>query len=304
MSHGRITIGFSSHQIEVLPFVRRQMELHQTIILEEAPSPLFQDMMADLIPIEDYLLEDASQFPQFDTQMCELTRGMHFRGKRILQVEPFMERLIQIHELLAAGKTKEDVRVTSELREVYETESAANGALIAFYSASVRAPFAEVAEAVKDYEKTDANLLRLRENLRARAIASIAGSSESIFVEAGYIHYLLYRYLQPEIGAHRKVKVVYPMDESFRNLKGKRRNMGPGDILTLHYLLGHNPPRGLADLLAARSLIYIKMIEKEELHPGVSPTPHCEHEVRVNRMVDRLSLEDCAKIFGRSVATQ
>lgn len=75
--------------------------------------------------------------------------------------------------------------------------------------------------------------------------------------------------------------------------------MGPGDILTLHYALGHNPPESLSDLLAARSLIYIKMIEKEELLPGSSPTPHCEDEVRINRIVDNMSLNDCAVLFDK-----
>lgn len=75
--------------------------------------------------------------------------------------------------------------------------------------------------------------------------------------------------------------------------------MGPGDILTLHYALGHNPPESLSDLLAARSLIYIKMIEKEELLQGSSPTPHCEDEVRINRIVDTLNLDECAILFNK-----
>lgn len=53
----------------------------------------------------------------------------------------------------------------------------------------------------------------------------------------------------------------------------------------------------LANLLAARSLIYIKMIQKEELIPGPSNNPHSENEVAVNRLVDRPGFEDCAKVF-------
>jgi hypothetical protein len=229
--------------------------IHRTIILEEPSSALFPEMLDGHIPVEDYLLETDSQFPQFDRLMCDLIREMHQKGKQIIQVEPYLERLIRIHELFAAGKTKEDVRGTSALKEVYEAESIANGALITFYSTSMRAPFAEVVQAVKAFAQTDASRLRLRENLRARAIASIAKSPDSIFIEAGYIHYPLYRYLQRELEAYRKVKVIYLMEEAARRLGGKRRNMGPGDILTLHYALGHNPPKNLADLLAARSLI-------------------------------------------------
>jgi len=53
----------------------------------------------------------------------------------------------------------------------------------------------------------------------------------------------------------------------------------------------------MADLLAARSLIYIKLIEKEELLPGESRTPHIEDEIEVNRLVDRLNFNQCRELF-------
>lgn len=140
VSPNRITLGFSSHHIEVLPFMRCQMELHRAVILEEPPSALFPEMLAGLITAEDYLMEADSQFPQFDCQMCGLIREMHREGKQIFQVEPYLEMLIRIHELLAAGKTKEDVKAMPALKEVYEAESMASGALITFYSTSAR-PF-------------------------------------------------------------------------------------------------------------------------------------------------------------------
>jgi hypothetical protein len=55
----------------------------------------------------------------------------------------------------------------------------------------------------------------------------------------------------------------------------------------------------LADLLAARSLIYIKLLQKDELLPGDSDAPHSEDEVSVNRIVDRLSFEDCGVLFDK-----
>ena len=55
----------------------------------------------------------------------------------------------------------------------------------------------------------------------------------------------------------------------------------------------------MANLLAARSLIYIKLIEKEELLPGKSATPHIENEIGVNRLVDRLDFDQCGELFQR-----
>ena len=58
-------------------------------------------------------------------------------------------------------------------------------------------------------------------------------------------------------------------------------------------------PEDLADLLAARSLIYIKLLQKDEMLPVDSDAPHSENEVRVNRVVDSLSLEDCRVLFDQ-----
>lgn len=84
-----------------------------------------------------------------------------------------------------------------------------------------------------------------------------------------------------------------------RRLGGKRRNTGPGDILTLHHAPHGRLSENVADLLAARSLIYVKLIKKDELLPGDSNAPHSEDEASVNRVVDRLSIEDCRALFGK-----
>ena len=74
--------------------------------------------------------------------------------------------------------------------------------------------------------------------------------------------------------------------------------MGPGDILTLHYGMNSALEERRADLLAARSLIYIKLIRKSEMLPGpVSQAPHCRDEVAVNKLVDSLGYEDCKSLF-------
>lgn len=294
-----ITIGFSSHHVEALPFIRDQMERHQVIVLEEPPSPRFLGMLHGAISINHYAMELDSGFPEFDRQMCALLRELHQRGARILQVEPYLEKLLQIHELFAAGKTAEDLIRKPEFKEVYEAEKNATGTLISYYSISTASPFSDVVEAVKDFARADAFRLTLRERLRAKAIASLQRPGETTYVEAGYIHYPLYRYLRHELGMEKRVKVVYLLAPVIKKLKGKRRNMGPGDILTLHHAFHNRVREDLANLLAARSLIYIKLVKKEELLPGVSETPHIEDEVEVNRLVDRLDFNQCRELFER-----
>ena len=294
-----ITIGFSSHRAEALQFARRQMEQHQIIVLEEAPLPNFLDMLDGRLSIDDYIMDLDSGFPGFERLMCVLLRELHNKGRQIIQVEPYLETLLQIHELLSDGKTPEDIINIPSLESVYKVEKRATGALLDYYACSLKAPFDEVVHALKVFAGADADRLMMREHLRAQAIKPLASNGVDIYVEAGYIHYPLYHYLKKAFGRGQKIRVVYLLEPVVRRLKGKRRNMGPGDILTLHYALHGGLQEDLADLLAARSLIYIKLLQKDELFPGDSDAPHSEDEVRVNRIVDSLNFKDCRAIFDQ-----
>jgi hypothetical protein len=294
---GLITVGFVSHHVEALPYIRKQMERHEITVLEEPSNPAFSLMLSGDLPPDEYLLEVDSEFPVFDRLLCGVLREVHGVGRRILQVEPYLERLIAIHELLAGGGTVPDVLASDSLRDVYRMERDATKALIDYYARSVSRPFVEVVEAVKTFAAVDAKRLVLRDRLRAQAIAGAAAPGDSIFVEAGYIHYSLYRHLLDQSGGSRNVRVRFLLDPAVRKLRAKRRNLGPGDVLTLRHALRRHPSSSLADLLAARSLIFIKLIQTEELLPGASPWPHAADEARVNGMVDRLSWEDCQRLF-------
>ena len=294
-----LTIAFSSHRAETLPFARREMERHGIIILEEPPSPKFPSMLEGRVSIDEYMLESESAFPVFERLMSELLQALHREGRKIIQVEPYLERLIQIHEHFAEGVKPEKVMKMPGLGEVYKAEKAATGALIRFYASSVNATFGRIIEAVKAFALEDAKRLTLRAELRARAIASLKRKDTEIYVEAGYIHYPLYLFLRRQFGEKERIRVVYLMQPVLKPMGAKRRNMGPGDVLTLHYALHGFLSSEMADLLAARSLIYIKLIEKKELVPGDSDAPHSEDELLINGLVDQLAYEDCEKLYGQ-----
>ena len=206
---------------------------HQVIVLEEPPSRHFPEMLNGAISVENYLMELDPGFPEFDRQMCTLLKELYREGKRIIQVEPYLERLLQIHELLASGKSAGEISQRPEFREVYEAERRATGALISYYSVSTADAFSAVVEAVKVFARADAHRLTSRERLRAKAIGALHRPGDTMYVEAGYIHYPIYRYLGQEIGKEAEIKVAYLMTPVIKRLSGKRRNMGPGDILTL-----------------------------------------------------------------------
>jgi hypothetical protein len=51
--------------------------------------------------------------------------------------------------------------------------------------------------------------------------------------------------------------------------------------------------------LAARSLIYSKIIAKEELTDNSSALPHLRNELACIQMVNRLSIDDCRRLLPR-----
>lgn len=293
-----ITIGFSPHRAEALPFIFRAMSRHQVIVLENPPDLNFTPMLNGEMSIENYLMESDSGFPEFERLMCRSLQKFHKQGKEILQIEPYLERLLEIHEHFAAAKTPEYILQLPELNPVYRAEKKATGALITYYRRSTQTDFSNLISSVKAFAKADAERSNLRSMLRAQAIASLDMTRE-IFVESGYIHYPLYRYLRRKLKGQTPIRVVYLLDEVFRKLKCRRRNMGPGDILTLYYALHSTIKKNLADLLAARSVIYIQLIQKQEIIPHGSDTPHSLDEAAANDLVERLGFEDCKSIYPR-----
>jgi len=94
------------------------MEDHDVIITEEAPDPNFSAMLTRKISIREYLGEVDSGFPQFSLRMYKLLRELHKKGKVILQIEPYMENLMYIHDMFLDGKRPSDVLKIPGLREV------------------------------------------------------------------------------------------------------------------------------------------------------------------------------------------
>jgi hypothetical protein len=274
------------------------MEQHQIIVLEEPPHPNFADMLSGNLSIADYLMEMDIEFPEFDRLMCDEIRRLYQKGKKLLQIEPYLERLLNIHEYFAQGMAPEDVLDMADLNGVYLAEKAATGALINFYARSMEKDFKQVIESVKAFATADARRSNLRSALRSKAISAL-DTTKKIYVESGYIHYPLCQYLLHNFKNTQNIRPVYLMQSVFRKLGCKRRNMGPGDILTLYYALNLPIKQDVANLLAARSLIYTQLIETQEMLPDPNDmTPHTSDEARVNRLVDRLGFEDCKTIYS------
>lgn len=296
-----ITIGFSSHRIESLPFVKKLIEDHDVIIIEEAPNPKFIDMLNKRVSINECLSEEDTQFPEFSRRMYKLLQQFHIMGKKILQIEPYMERLMNIYKMFSEGKEPSDVLKIPGSGEVYEAEKKATGELLHFYESSMRNSFPEIIESIKKFARADADRFRLRDKMRAEAIVSALSKFENkIYIEAGAVHTYLEKILQKILRGKWKIKSEFLLEPVVEKLTGKRQVIAPGDILTEHYILRRKDNNTFETLRAARSLIYIKILEKEEMIPSkAEKTPHIKDEIRAIELADKLTLSQCEELYRK-----
>ncbi len=291
------TIGFSTHRPESLPYAQAEMSRHQAIVLEEPPSPVLLHVLQGTATVEEYLWELEAEFPEFGRQQLAILQELWQAGATVLQIEPYLERLVAIHELFAQGASPDEVQARSELREVYEMEREATAALLRFYEVSLQAPFPQVVEAVQEFARRDAARFRLRDALRARALAALAGRFASVYVETGHMHLSLPGELRRALNGQGRVRPRFLLGAVARQRTRRPRVFGPGDELTFAYLFHRPISPETEKLLAARSLIYIKLLGKEELPVSASPTPHLDEELRLSDLMCRLSYTDCEHLY-------
>jgi hypothetical protein len=275
------------------------MARHDTVILEEPPDPRLEAMLSGEMDIPAYLEPLDLEYPEFSRLMAEGLRKLHGAGRRILQIEPFLSHLIAIHEGFAGGGRPADLEAGTDRHRVYESERDATAALLAFYEASVRGGFDETVGAVQRFARADARRFELRDRMRADALAAAIAAPGRYCIEAGQMHYPLWRQLEARLPPSVHLRPRFLMAGVLREMGIRGRLFGPGDLLTLRYRFhpGRSGPE--EDLLAARALVFNKLVAKEEIVDAAAPHPHLRDEAETDAVVRRLSLSDCARLFPR-----
>ena len=298
ISMQKITLGLSVHRPEMIPFIADCMRQHDAIFLEEPPAAGFEQMLEGALDADDYLRQLDVEYPVFSRDMCYLLRELKAEGKKIFQVEPFLEILLGIHEFFAEGHRPQELHKDSVQYPVYLTERNATGALLTFYQTVMTGSFGKTLEVVKEFARLDAARFRLRDSLRAQALAPLVKKYPSAFIEAGVIHYPLWGLLRRQVSSANRLRLIFLADIALETLGRKGRLYGPGDQLTLLYIFHSSlaQPRREA-VLAARSLIYSKLIAKEEATDDLNALPHLRDELACIQIVRRLSLDDCRQLF-------
>ncbi len=288
-----LTIGLTPHRLEFLPATQALMAQHQSIVLEEPPHPDLKAFLSGKLPVETFIDEIEAGFPQYSKASYQGLKKLYAQGRRICQVEPYLEGVLLIQDLLAEGLSPQEIEKLPGLGEIYQREHEATGALLDFYAA-MGASFEELIAKLKAFARADARRLETRDRLRAEALVRLLPLLPGpVFVEAGYIHLRLLNHLA-------RFKEVVRLKVKNLLLEATRAHgladfwPSPGDGLTSFYLLGGKHRKISEDLLAARSLVYIKLIEKEELVPTPQePFPHLRHELIWRVFVSHLDYEQC-----------
>lgn len=291
----QISLGLCMHRPETLPLLAEAMKGHDAIFVEDLPGAEFDAMLDGQMSIDDYLLEIDAEYPIFSRGFCELIRERKAAGAAVRAVEPFMEELTAIHFFLAEGGKPGEIPPETARGRVYAAEKAATGALIEYYDKAMTGRFREAVAAVQQFARADAERFRLREEMRAAAIAEAAADYESVFVEAGDIHYGLYPELRRRLRSGSRLFFGFVTGEIARSLWGRSHLYGPGDQLTLLYRFHPDSRDRRAGAWGARAIIYAKVLEKEET--GGENFPHARSMVRTARTVERLSITECNLLF-------
>jgi len=295
-----ITIGFSPHRIETLPFAEKLMKEHDYIVLEEPYNEMFFSFLKDKISLDEYLENNDFWFPNFIKKASLILKRLYQEGKKIFQIEPYLEKVILIQKKLAENEDLEELLKDQEIRKIYEVEHEAIGRLLEYYETSLGENFSKIVEAVKTFSKADAERFRLRDKLRATAILKILPERGKVYIEAGTIHIYFKKLLHLYLGKNWEIRHKFLLEDYLKPLTGKAWVFPPGEILTLRYILKRKEKEEVENLLAARSLIYIKIIPKEELFPSEEePFPHVKRELKAIEMVNKLSFEDCEKLYKK-----
>jgi hypothetical protein len=293
-----ICLGFGLHRPETLPAISEAMRRHDAVFLEEPPTPGFDSMLRGKLAVDDYLLSVDAEYPAFSRAMCRLMRELHAEGKPIHQVEPFIETLLQVHEFFADGRGPSDLPRDSLEFFVHRSEQAASGALLAYYQAVESGSFEKAVAAVVRFAQADAARFRLRDSLRAQALTPLLLTYPSSFVECGLMHFQLLGLLRRRLPPPSRVRPLFLAEAALTALGARGRLYGPGDRLTLLYVFQRDTRQTRrAALLAAQSMVYSKILLKQETENATGTFPHLRDELACIRAADQLSFEDCRRLF-------
>ncbi len=294
-----ITICYSTHRPETLSLTARIIENFDIIILEEPPHKDFSNVLNGTIDIKDHLLELDVGYPAFTAGQYRLLQEFHKNGKQIRQIEPYLEELLRIQYFFADDHDPEEIEPGTVAHSVYLAERDATGALIDYYKEVRGDNFLKILSTMNAFAKADAARFILRDALRAEQILGELTYGKDTYIEAGSIHLLLQTLIAEGLRENQCLN-IHSIDTEVVSILGDQGNLfSSGDELTLGYISGKAIDEQQWQRLCSQSLIYSKIIRKEEISSADVKFPHTRNELETISIVKELSVASCEKLFQR-----
>jgi len=284
-------VVFVSHRVEQLPLLEGLAEKYDTIVLEEPKNRELKELLEGKMRVEEYVKWLDTPFPLFTRYEAEMLLRLHRIGKKILQIEPYLEVIEGIHDAVEAGVFEEYIK-DETVEAVREVERRATEAHLRYQEVFMKRDFDRLVDATISFAKVDAERFRMRDHMRAKVLPKLSNA----LVEAGQMHVIL-----PECLRRMGVEVeTISLPEIAARKCGLKLIHNPGTILTRKYIMGEKISLEEEKLLAAQALIYISVVSKEEMLPTKeNPFPHLADEIRAAKFATKLSYQDCKKVFEK-----
>ncbi len=294
-----ITLCYSAHRPETLSLTAGVMQDHDVILLEEPLHPDFRKALCGEVELEEHLLELDRDYPAFTLGQYRLLQQFFTAGKEILQIEPYLDQLLWIQYFLAEDHGPDEILPDTPAHAVLCAERDATKTLITYYKEVRGDNFSKILAAMNSFAIADARRFVLRDSLRAKRIFEILVPGKNTYIEAGSIHLLLRDLLAKSLGKEWRLRTRDIDGEVVKMLNLNGSLFSPGDELTLDYMYGRPVSREKWQSCCAQSLIYSKIITKEEISGTDGGFPHLRNEIESIAAVKRLSVEKCRTLFQR-----
>ena len=168
-------------------------------------------------------------------RMAEILRDLHRSGIRLYQIEPFIGHLLAIHDRFADGQRPSDLPAGTVLHTRLLGRKIGHRCLARFLHGVDRQFLRGHRRGGQTIRPCRCAALRPAGQFTGTGHGEVIIEPGSTYIEAGQIHYPIWRELRQLLPAGYPLRVHFLMSDVVRSMGYRTHLYGPGDLLTLLY---------------------------------------------------------------------
>ncbi|AGK60890.1 hypothetical protein Asulf_00883 [Archaeoglobus sulfaticallidus PM70-1] len=296
-----IEVVLTSHRVEYIPMIRDSAMASEVIMLEEPPNDNLFRFFNGEMDLRSYVKSLDTSFPVYTYFLSDLLKHMNSMGKRILQIEPYLEIVQKMQKSIEDGTFEEFVK-DKTIESVRNIEKKVFGAFIKYQEVFMSKDFDELVDATVNFSVADAERFRFRDEMRLSKIFEVIehlrekDENMKIMIESGSIHTRIPERLNKEL-KEDYIKTV-DLKRIAAKMLGIEYLKNPGTQLTEIFINDVDAGEEELKLLAARSLVYISKVSPQEMLPkSKNDFPHLVEEMEISKKVSSMDYDECKQEF-------